>query len=115
MQFVPGSHKLGVVKHIRVPPYNYFHVDQEIIDPYLDAGQVVDVVLDPVDIVLFNNLLFHQGQDNYSGIQRWSADFRYQDARQPTLTKIQGHLVRSQANPDQVIKSGEEWAAKSWS
>ena len=115
MQVIPGTHKLGVVKHVTVPPYNYLHIDFDLINPMIDSGQVVNMGLAPGDVLIFQNLLFHQGSENNSGQLRLSADFRYQDARQPTLTSVTGHLVRSRAHPECVISSREEWAHTSWS
>ena len=45
--------------------------------------------------MLFSNLLFHQGLPNRSRTVRWNLDWRYQDARQPTLREDQGHIARS--------------------
>ena len=39
---------------------------------------------------------------------------RYQDAREDTLTKLQGHLIRSKANPDAVISTAEQWSKLAW-
>ena len=115
MQVIPGTHKLGVAKHVYVPPYDYLHIDFDLITPMIDAGKVVDVEIDPRNVLIFQNLLFHQGGVNHSGKLRWNADFRYQDSRQQTLTSVNGHLVRSRAHPEQVISSREEWARMSWS
>ncbi len=115
MQVIPGTHKLGVAKRVYVPPYDYLHIDFDLINPMIDAGKVVDIEINPGDMLIFQNLLFHQGGVNHSGKLRWNADFRYQDARQPTLTSVNGHLVRSRAHPEQVISSREEWARMSWS
>ena len=111
IQVIPGTHKLGVAKHVFVP--DYLHIDFDLINPMINAGQVVDIELDPGDVLVFQNSLFHQGSENHS--LRWNADFRYQDARQPTLTSVNGHLLRSRAHPEQVISSREEWARMSWS
>ena len=115
MRVIPGTHKLGVAKHVTVPPYNYLHIDFDPINPMIDGGQVVDIELNPGDVLIFRNLLFRQGQENKSGQLRWSADFRYQDARQATLTSVNGHLIRSRAYPGRVVTSREEWARISWS
>ena len=88
MEFIPGTHKLGVVKHITVPPYDYLHIDFDLINPLLGAGEGVDIEFDPGDVVLFHNLLFHQGQDNHSGNLPCNADFRYQDVHQDTITSV---------------------------
>ena len=109
MQFIPGTHRHGMADHIPQPPQNYLEIDHEVLDPALQSGPVVDVLLDPGDAVLFNTLLFHQGQDNRSDKVRWSMDFRYQDARQPTLIDLKGHLVRSRNHPGRTVRSKGQW------
>lgn len=109
MQFLPGTHTNGMAPHHPHPPYNYLEIDRDILDPALQSGEVVDITLDPGDVVLFNTLLYHQGQDNRSGKVRWSVDFRYQDARQPTLIDLQGHLIRSRTAPEKTVGSKESW------
>ena len=42
--------------------------------------------------------------------ERWSLDFRYQDANQPTLRKTQGHLLRLHTTPEAVVKDAKTWA-----
>ena len=110
MQFVPGTHKLGTVPH-ESREY-YLEIARESLDPYVQAA--VDVELDPGDVVLFQNLLFHRGQPNHSNEIRWSFDWRYQDAGQPTLRKEEGHIARSRSNPDSAVKSADEWASLSF-
>ena len=106
MQFVPGSHKLGVVPHISRRYY------LEIVDPRYTPlfKRAVSIELDPGDVVLFSNLLFHQGLPNRSRTVRWNLDWRYQDARQPTLREDQGHIARSRSRPASAVQSAEEWA-----
>ncbi|MDF2722508.1 MAG: hypothetical protein K0Q59_2183 [Paenibacillus sp.] len=106
MQFIPGTHKLGVVPH--VGKQFYLEIEDSYIQPRLE--EAINVILDPGDIVLFHNLLFHRGQPNVSGQIRWSADWRYQDATQPTLRPQQGHLARSRSHPEDVVNSAEQWA-----
>jgi ectoine hydroxylase-related dioxygenase (phytanoyl-CoA dioxygenase family) len=105
MQFVPGTHKLGVVPHEK---HQYY---LQIADEYLKPREkdAIDIELNPGDIVLFHNLLFHRGLPNHTKSIRWSMDWRYQDANQNTLRKEKGHLARSCQNPDRVIKSAKEW------
>lgn len=105
MQFVPGTHKLGTVPH-ESREY-YLEIAQGSLDPYVKSA--IDVELDPGDVVLFQNLLFHRGQPNHSDSIRWSFDWRYQDATQPTLRKEEGHIARSRSNPDRAVKSADEW------
>jgi phytanoyl-CoA hydroxylase len=111
MQFVPETHKLGLVGHSRVNRF-YLKIEEQHLNPRLD--QAVDIELNPGDVVLFSNLLFHQGLPNRSEGIRWSADWRYQDATQSTLREEGGHLVRSQAEPDKVVQSADRWTELSF-
>ena len=106
MQFVPGSHKLGVVPHVSRRYY------LEIVDPRYTRlfEKAVSIELDPGDVVLFSNLLFHQGLPNRGRTVRWNLDWRYQDARQPTLREDQGHIARSRSLPESAVRSAEEWS-----
>ncbi len=106
MQFIPGTHKLGVVKH--VDSEYYLEIEPEELKPRLKGA--VSIELDPGDIVLFHNLLFHCGLPNHAKTIRWSADWRYQDARQPTNRPHQGHLARSKAHPEKVVHDAAEWS-----
>lgn len=110
MQFIPGTHKLGAVRHERKNQY-YLEVAQEFLRPRLD--QAISVELKPGDVVLFSNLLFHQGLPNTTRGVRWSSDWRYQDATQPTMRKEHGHLARS-ARSDTIVKSPQQWASLSF-
>ena len=106
MQFVPGSHKLGVVPHVSRRYY------LEIIDPKYTAlfDNAISIELNPGDVVLFSNLLFHQGLPNRSKTVRWNLDWRYQDGQQPTLRKEQGHIARSESCPSRAVQTADEWA-----
>jgi len=111
MQFIPGTHKLGSVPHERKNKF-YLEIAEDHLQPRL--GDAINVELNPGDVVLFSNLLFHRGLPNHTRSIRWSADWRYQDATQPTLRKEKGHLARSRANPDAVVKSAAQWAQLSF-
>jgi phytanoyl-CoA hydroxylase len=108
MQFLPGTHRLGVVPH-GMGAHGYLEIAEEHLAPR--RPDAVDVVLDPGDVVLFSNLLFHRGQPNRSRTIRWSLDWRYQDATQPTLRPEQGHLARSRAHPELAVASAPHWAS----
>ena len=110
MQFIPGTHKLGIVPHEQ--RLHYLEITREYLEPRLD--QAVPIEVDPGDVVLFHNLLFHQGLPNHSGTIRGSLDWRYQDASQPTLRAERGHMARSRCDPASVVKSAEEWASRSF-
>jgi ectoine hydroxylase-related dioxygenase (phytanoyl-CoA dioxygenase family) len=105
MQFIPGTHKLGVVDHVNRK--YYMEIVESEINSRLD--QVIDVVCDPGDVVLFSDLLFHRGQPNRAQMVRWSLDWRYQDATQPTLLLQNGHMARSRSHPDSVVRDAEHW------
>lgn len=111
MQFIAGTHRLGSVPHVKKKYY------LEIADEYLlpRLKDAIDIELNPGDIVMFHNLLFHQGQPNLSKQIRWSVDWRYQDAIQSTLRRQNGHIARSLSNSEQVVKNKEEWAGLSFS
>jgi phytanoyl-CoA hydroxylase len=114
MEFIPGSHKNGIVKHIPMEPNHYLQIDPEILNPYLDTGKAVDIELEVGDIVLFHNMIFHQGQENLSGKLRWNADFRFRDATQNTLGKDKGHYIISSKYPEKLVASGEDWELRPW-
>ena len=110
MQFIPKSHECGLIAHDQRT--HYLEMDQSVLEPLLD--RVINVEMDPGDVVLFNNLLFHQGLPNRSRAVRWSFDWRYQDATQPTLRTSKGQIARSRANPELEIKNAEHWARTAW-
>ena len=106
MEFIPRSHKWGVVPHEK--DQYYLRIHDDYIKPV--ESEAVPVEIDPGDVVIFSNLLFHRGLPNRSLNVRWSLDFRYQDARQPTLRTTQGHLLRSEITPESVVKDAKAWA-----
>ena len=108
MQFIPGTHKIGMAQH--EDREFYLEIAQDDLVPFLDKA--VSIELDPGDIVLFHNMLYHQALPNHSDHVRWSMDWRYQDARQSTLRPTQGHLARSQINESQVVSSAVDWAQR---
>jgi phytanoyl-CoA hydroxylase len=108
MEFIPGTHKLGVVEHI--DREYYLEIVEEEMAPR--RSQAIPIELDPGDVVLFSNLLFHRGRPNHAQTIRWSADWRYQDATQPTHRPHNGHLARSVAHPDQVVRTAQDWAQR---
>ena len=110
MQFVPGTHKLGLVSHNERE--HYLEISDGALKPQLE--QAIDVILDPGDVVLFSNLLFHMGQPNHSESIRWSCDWRYQDARQSTMRSETGHIARSQSDRSAEVQSPEAWAKLSF-
>jgi ectoine hydroxylase-related dioxygenase (phytanoyl-CoA dioxygenase family) len=107
MEFIPRSHRRGVVPHER--DLYYLRIRDDIIASV--AHLAVPIELEPGDVVLFSNLLFHRGLPNRSNHIRWSVDFRYQDATQDTMRQTQGHLLRSRSRPGDVVRDARHWAA----
>lgn len=110
MQFIPGTHRLGVVPHLQ--KQYYLEIADDHLRPHLHRA--IDIELDPGDAVLFHNLLFHQGLPNRADHIRWSADWRYQDATQMTLRKENGHLARSRQTPELAVSGNQDWANRSF-
>ena len=106
MEFIPGSHKWGVVPHEK--DEYYLRIQDDYIKPV--EADAVRIEIAPGDVVIFSNLLFHRGLPNRAAHIRWSLDFRYQDARQPTLRTTHGHLLSSETAADTVVKNAKEWA-----
>lgn len=110
MQFIPGTHQLGPVPHEKRE--YYLEISPAVLAPHL--AQVIPIELDPGDVVLFHNLLFHRGLPNHSSKIRWSIDWRYQDATQSTLRPENGHLARSRSHPELAVQDAAQWAALSF-
>jgi phytanoyl-CoA hydroxylase len=110
MQFIPKSHTIGLAGHQYRE--HYLEADRAVLDPLLPRA--IDVEMDPGDVVFFNNLLFHQGLPNHSKAIRWSFDWRYQDATQPTLRLSKGQIARSRANPERAIRDAATWVRTEW-
>ena len=111
MQFVPGTHKLGVVPHFQKNKY-YLEIAEDELQPQL--SQAVNIEMDPGDVALFSNLIFHCGLPNQSSHIRWSVDWRYQDATQSTARKAKGHIARSSNNPASAVQDARDWAGRSF-
>jgi hypothetical protein len=111
MQFVPGSHRRGVVPHVKRT--HYLEIEGTVLDDALRAG-VVDIEAQPGDLVLFHNLLFHRGQPNRSHGVRWSLDWRYQDLTQSTLRVQEGHVARSRVHPELAVDGPDDWSRRSF-
>ena len=110
MQFVPNSHRNGVVRHEQDQYYLRIHDDD--LKPIAD--QAIPIEINPKDIAIFSNLLFHRGLPNRSNHVRWSIDFRYQDATQSTLRSATGHLLRSKISPEKTVRDAKHWASLSF-
>lgn len=110
MQFIPESHRLGVVGHQKEEFYLQIH--QEYLAPRMYSAIQIETM--PGDAVIFSNLLFHRGLPNRSNHIRWSVDFRYQDATQSTMRTTEGHLLCSKISPEQVVRNRDHWGQLSF-
>ncbi len=110
MQFVPKTHKLGQVPH--EPREYYLEISQDSLAPW--ESEAIAVVMDPGDVVLFNNMLFHRGLPNKSTTIRWSLDWRYEDATYPTMRDQEGHIARSSRNPSLAVRDAAHWSELSF-
>lgn len=131
MKFVPESHRLGCVPHQILGEYRDTSVTAEAAQAAAEAedapvgtfstGIAPDIVAEHEDkfvwvecrrgdVVLFSNLLFHCGGENRSSDIRWSFDWRYQDASQPTHRPQQGHIVYSARDADRGPDTKRRWS-----
>jgi phytanoyl-CoA hydroxylase len=110
MQFIPGTHKLGLVPH--EPREYYLEIRQDFLAPCISAA--TPIVMDPGDVVLFSNMLFHRGLPNKSAAIRWSVDWRYEDATYPTMRDEDGHIARSRLNPTEAVEDAADWSRLSF-
>ena len=110
MEFVPESHRNGVVRHNK--DQYYLRIHNDVLSPLIKRA--IPIEINPKDVVIFSNLLFHRGLPNKSNHVRWSIDFRYQDATQPTLRSTVGHLLRSKISPEKAVQDATHWASLSF-
>ena len=98
LQFLPGSHKLGLQTYHRVPGETFA---VPVLSPDSSDADIETLEMKKGDLLVFNNLVFHRSLVNHSDIIRWSTDFRFSR----TGTSLNGlwHetiacLAREQAN-----------------
>jgi len=76
MQFSRGSHHLGLLHHSKPAPGDtWLRIPEEVLASHCSAGseRVVDVVVEPGDIVLFHQYMLHGSElPNLSGRLRWA-------------------------------------------
>lgn len=76
MQWVPGSHKMGYLRHKNVANPQ-FALDNEIDDPRFDASQARFNELEPGQLSLHDVMLVHGSEPNTSRRRRAGLTFRY--------------------------------------
>ena len=74
LQFLPGSHKLGLQTYHRVPG-EAFAIP--VLSPTSSDTDIDTLKMKKGDLLVFNNLVFHRSLVNHSDGIRWSTDFRF--------------------------------------
>ena len=109
MQFIPGSHKWGLLPTER---QGHHLVPTEDVEA---RGRVEMLPMTVGDAVAFRNLTFHRSSMNNSDAIRWSIDLRYSVTGTPLdwLAKmgLHGFAARSRQHPESV-DSWEIWRAR---
>jgi ectoine hydroxylase-related dioxygenase (phytanoyl-CoA dioxygenase family) len=113
IQVIPGSHKKGLRPDVRVPRNNLIG----LADGEVEGMEPVSCSMEPGDVLLFTETLFHRSTDNRSDHTRWSLDIRYFDAGNEVLTlkeqeRYSGsvYLCYSRSDPARV-GAYDDWAA----
>lgn len=88
LQIVPGSHRRGLLGSVEDPWY------RRLAD--VDDDAFVSVPMRAGDVLFFSAFLVHRSGENRSGDVRWSVQFRYNNAAEPTFVE------RKFANPYSV-------------
>lgn len=96
LRVVPGSHKLGVLPHVRAGGGNYLSLSQGIEDGVLDESKAV-----PMELMAGEALLFHHRLAHASGVNRTDAvriacfhDLCSTHARRMAEGKVAARLLR---------------------
>ncbi|WP_179130997.1 phytanoyl-CoA dioxygenase family protein [Candidatus Entotheonella palauensis] len=109
MQFIPESHKWGLLSTAREGHHLVPIEDVET------RGQVVTLPMKVGDAVAFRNLVFHRSLMNNSDGIRWSIDLRYSATGTPldwlSEMGLHGFVARSQRHPE-TVDSWETWQAR---
>lgn len=69
LKLFPGSHKLGLLPHYDTIGYNLGHkkqVEPAVLEQLNTTNPVIDMIMQPGDVLLFNPLLVHGSSSNYS-------------------------------------------------
>jgi ectoine hydroxylase-related dioxygenase (phytanoyl-CoA dioxygenase family) len=107
LQFMTGSNQAGFIPPAKTMD-NLFGVPDEVLAAY----QPFTAVMQPGDVVLFNDLTLHQALANQSDYVRWSIDIRFAPANAAIMSKSdRGYICFSAKEPERV-DSFEAWAAK---
>ena len=112
LQFVPGTHKLGV---------QVYHKEEGAVFSTTDFApqphEIETLDMMPGDLIIFHNLVFHRSTLNMADMVRWSVDFRYSRTGTPVEHMWHGGMCfagRSDDDPASVADWAQvqsQWAA----
>ena len=111
LQFVPGTHHLGIQEHDNLATGS---LPTTSFDP-AEGTEVITLLMEPGDFVVFNNRVFHRSTVNHASSIRWSVDFRYSAAGTPMgelWHREMRFVVRSSREPNSV--PGWDQVAELW-
>lgn len=74
LRILPGSHKLGELKHRFFAEFKNAH---GLVEGQIDESKIIALSLDAGDAVLFHPLLVHGSSSNHSDSIRWTMVARY--------------------------------------
>ncbi len=74
MQVIPGTHRTPLYEHRQEDKEGQFlELDPRVVD----ESKAVTLPMEPGDVLIFNNLVFHRSLPSTSPDIRWSIDIRY--------------------------------------
>ena len=104
LQVIPRSHQWGLLPHERLDGYLGLPEDK------LPAHEVADCPVPRGGVLMLPHTTVHRSIPNTSDRVRWSLDLRYCRPDAPSgRAWVPGFLCRSQAHPDAVAKSVDDW------
>ena len=78
LRIIPGSHKLGSLKHRFFAKFNNAH---GLVEGQIDESEIIALSMDAGDAVLFHPLLVHGSVSNQGDSIRWTMVARYNPIR----------------------------------
>lgn len=97
LQVIPGTHRLPVQAHRTESREGQF---LELDESLVDESRAVNCLMQPGDVLLFNNLVVHRSLPTQSDTIRWSIDIRYmRDGDNP------GHIYWKDPSAKWIIRS----------
>ncbi len=106
LQFVPGSHREGLLTHCTGGPGGF-----EIPEQVLDRSRAVPVPTKRGDVLFFHKKTCHSSLSNVSDVIRWSFDLRYNPIGQDTgRGMFPGFVARSRKDPASELRDPAAWA-----